>query len=136
MPIWDAGRIGAQHHIAKALRGQVELDYRESVVLAFKKLRDALGAYSEARVSLPSGEQRAQALARAAELTCLRFNGGESSQLDVINAELLALTAQAQHADAQRAVVAAQANVFRAFGGGWQALAVPQRGDRLPLRHS
>ena len=86
---------------------------------AFKEARDALGAYSETRVSAQSAVARAQALERAAELTRLRYNGGEASRLDVINAERLALTAQAQSADAQRALAAAQADVYRAFGGGW-----------------
>jgi outer membrane protein TolC len=39
----------------------------------------------------------------------------------VINAERLALTARAPTADAQRALVQAQADVFRTFGGGWKA---------------
>jgi multidrug efflux system outer membrane protein len=119
-PIWNAGRIAASNDAAKARELQAELDYRDSVATAFKEARDALGAYSEARVSLQSGVQRAQALERAAELTRLRYNGGESSRLDVINAERLALTARAQNADAQRALAAAQADVFRAFGGGWR----------------
>src|SRR5438552_3564909 len=80
---------------------------------------EAPGAYSETRVSAQSAVARAQALERAAELTRLRYNGGEASRLDVINAERLALTAQAQSADAQRALAAAQADVYRAFGGGW-----------------
>jgi multidrug efflux system outer membrane protein len=119
-PIWDGGRIGAQYDATKARRTQAELDYRDSVVIAFKEARDALGAYGEADTTLQSGRRRALALERAAELTRLRFNGGESSRLDVINAERLALTAQAQTADAQRALTAAQANVFRALGGGWK----------------
>jgi multidrug efflux system outer membrane protein len=119
-PIWDAGRIGAQYDATKARRVQVELDYRDSVVVAFKEVRDALGAYSEADTTLQSGRRRALALERAAELTRLRFNGGQSSRLDVINAERLALTAQAQNADSARALTAAQANVFRALGGGWK----------------
>ena len=120
-PIWDAGRIGANYDATKARRQQVELDYRDSVVNAFKEVRDALGAYSEADLTLQTGQRRAQALLRAAELTRLRYNGGESSRLDVINADRLALTARAQNADAARALTAAQANVFRALGGGWQA---------------
>lgn len=122
-PIWDGGRIGAQYDATKARHTQVELDYRDSVAVAFKEVRDALGAYGEASVTLQSGERRAQALLRAAELTRLRYNGGQSSRLDVINAERLALTAQAQNADAQRALTAAQANVFRALGGGWKVAA-------------
>ena len=46
---------------------------------------------------------------------------GFRSQLDVINAERLSLAARAQNADAARALTAAQANVFRALGGGWKA---------------
>ena len=119
-PIWDGGRIGAQYDITQARRRQVELDYRDSVVGAFKETRDALGAYSEATSTLQSAQRRLQALARAAEFTRIRADGGESSRLDVINADRLALTAQAQSADAARALTEAQANVFRALGGGWQ----------------
>ncbi|HEY6510423.1 MAG TPA: efflux transporter outer membrane subunit [Burkholderiaceae bacterium] len=119
-PIWDGGRIGAQYDATKALQRQIELDYRDSVVVAFKEVRDALGAYGEASSTLQSGQRRAQALQRAAALTRLRYDGGESSRLDVINADRLALTAQAQNADAARALTSAQANVFRALGGGWK----------------
>jgi multidrug efflux system outer membrane protein len=120
-PIWDGGRIGSQYDATQARRAQVELDYRDSVVTAFREVRDALGAYIEASTTLQSGLRRAQALERAAELTRLRFNGGESSRLDVINAERLSLAARTQNAESARALTAAQANVFRALGGGWKA---------------
>ena len=119
-PVWDGGRIDAQYDAAQVRRKQIELDYRDSVVTAFKEVHDALGQFGEADSTLQSGERRAQALQRAAELTRLRFDAGQSSRLDVINAERLALTAQAQNADAARALTAAQANVFRALGGGWR----------------
>ena len=117
--IWNGGRIDAANDAAKAQRVQAELDYRDSVASAFTDARDALGAYSESRASLDTGLKRAKAFERAAELTRLRFNGGEASRLDVINAERLSLNAQAQNADAQRALAAAQADIYRAFGGGW-----------------
>ena len=119
-PIWDGGRIAANYDATQARRTQVELDYRDSVVNAFKEVRDALGQYSEANATLQSSTRRAFALERAAALTRLRFNAGESSRLDVINAERLSLSARAQDADAARALTAAQANVFRALGGGWK----------------
>ncbi|HET7528410.1 MAG TPA: efflux transporter outer membrane subunit, partial [Burkholderiaceae bacterium] len=119
-PIWDGGRIGAQYDATKAQHRQIELDYRDSVTTAFKEVRDALSAYGEANNTLLAGQRRAQALLRAAELTRVRYDGGQSSRLDVINADRLALTAQAQNADSARALTAAQANVFRALGGGWQ----------------
>ncbi|MED5618309.1 efflux transporter outer membrane subunit [Ideonella sp. BN130291] len=118
-PIWNGGRIDALNEAARARRMQAELDYRDSVANAFKEARDALAAHEEARASLQTGQQRAQALVRAADLTRLRYQGGEASRLNVIEAERAALTAQAQNADTQRALAAAQADVFRALGGGW-----------------
>ncbi len=119
-PIWNAGRIDAQVEATRARQAQIELDYRDAVTVAFKEARDALAAHGEAQASQASSQRRAQALLRAADLTRLRYRGGQSSQLDLIDADRLALLAQLQAADAQRAVVAAQAELFRALGGGWQ----------------
>lgn len=119
-PIWNGGRIDAQYQATQARRLQVELDYRDSVAGAFKEARDALAAHGEAQASLASTRKRAEALQRAAALTKLRAEGGESSRLQLIDAERLALLADLQTHDAQRALVAAQAEVFRALGGGWQ----------------
>lgn len=120
-PIWDGGRLGAQSDLARARQREAELDYRDTVAVAFKEARDALGARSETEESLRLAIDRERALTRAAQLTALRFNGGESSRLDAIEAERFALAAQAQLAEARRAVAVAQADLFRALGGGWTA---------------
>ena len=88
---------------------------------AFKDVRDALGARSETAQSLRLAQQRTGALVRAAELTRLRYDGGEASRLQLIDAERAALAAQAAQADARRALVVAQADLYRALGGGWRA---------------
>lgn len=119
-PIWDGGRIGAGVDAAQARRLQAELDYRDAAASAFKEVRDALARQDEARVTLELGRQRAQALARAAELTRLRHDAGEASRLLVIEAERAALNVQAQNADIQRSLVSAQVDLFRALGGGWK----------------
>jgi multidrug efflux system outer membrane protein len=120
-PIWDGGRIAAQNDLAQARRREVELDYRDTVAVAFKEVRDALGARSETEQTLRNAIERERALSRASQLTTLRFNGGEASRLVAIEAERDALTAQAQVADARRAMAAAQADLFRVLGGGWSA---------------
>ena len=94
---------------------------------AFADARNALGARSEAAESLRLVERRATALSRAAELTGLRYNGGEASRLQAIEAERASLAAQAQLADARRAMVATQADLLRALGGGWNAATPAER---------
>ena len=126
-PIWGAGRLQAQSDAARARERIAELDYRDSVAAAFADARNALGARSEAAESLRLAEQRASALTRAAELTRLRYNGGEASRLLAIEAERASLAAQAQVADARRALVAAQADLYRALGGGWTAATPAER---------
>jgi len=119
-PIWNGGRIDAQNDLARARQREAEIDYRDTVAMAFKEARDALGARSETEQSLRNAIERERALSRAAQLTGLRFNAGESSRLDLIEAERAALAAQSQAADARRALAAAQADLFRVLGGGWQ----------------
>jgi outer membrane protein, multidrug efflux system len=118
-PIWGAGRLQAQSEAAQAREHIAEIDYRDSVAAAFKDARDALGARSETADSLRLAQHRSAALVKAAELTRLRYNGGESSRLQLIEAERAALAAQALVADAQRALLVAQADLYRALGGGW-----------------
>lgn len=120
-PIWNAGRLRAQSDAERARERIAELDYRDSVAKAFADARNALAARTESADSLRLAQQRSAALTRASELTLLRFNGGEASRLDQIEAERAALTSQAQLADARRAMVVAQADLFRALGGGWTA---------------
>jgi multidrug efflux system outer membrane protein len=120
-PIWNAGRLDAGREAVLARQRQAELDYRDAVARAFREVRDALDAQAEASASLALARQRADALRQAARLTQLRVDAGESSRLNAIDAERIALAAQSQLADQQRALAAAQADVFRALGGGWVA---------------
>jgi multidrug efflux system outer membrane protein len=126
-PIWGAGRLEAQSEAARARERIAEIDYRDSVAAAFKDARDTLGARGESAEGLRLAQQRSVALARAAELTRLRYEGGESSRLQLIEAERASLAAQASLADARRALVVAQADVYRALGGGWRETDTPAR---------
>jgi multidrug resistance efflux pump len=81
---------------------------REAPAVSQREFEDEESAQQVAHADLKG--------ARARLLTRVR----ESSRLDVIDADRLALITQAQNADAARALIEAQANVFRAPGGGWQ----------------
>ena len=118
-PVWNAGRLDANREATLARQRQAELDYRDTVARAFREVRDALEAQAEADASLVLVRQRADALRQSARLTQLRVDAGQSARLEGIEAERIALAAQSQLADQQRALAAAQADLFRALGGGW-----------------
>ncbi len=123
-PIWDGGRIAAQNDFARAQQREIEIDYRDSVASAFKEARDALGARSQTEQNLRHALDRERALAQAARLTKLRFDGGEESRIELIRAERDDLAAQSELVDARRAAAAAQADLFRVLGGGWSGASV------------
>jgi multidrug efflux system outer membrane protein len=118
-PIWDGGRIDASNDLARARRREIEVSYRDTVANAFKEASDALAARTETEQSLRNASDRERALAQAARLTKLRFDGGEESRIELIRAERVELAAQSELVDARRAVAAAQADLFRVLGGGW-----------------
>lgn len=118
-PIWDGGRIDARNDLARARQREVEIGYRDTVANAFKEAGDALAARAETEQSLRNATDRERALAQAARLTKLRFDGGEESRIELIRAERAELAAQSELVDARRAVAAAQADLFRVLGGGW-----------------
>jgi len=124
-PIWNAGRLDATREAVLAQQRQAELDYRDAVARAFREVRDALDAQAEASASLALARQRADALRQASRLTQLRVDAGESSRLQAIEAERIALAAQSQLAEQQRALAASQADVFRVLGGGWVPVQQP-----------
>ena len=134
--IWDGGRIDARNDFARAQWREVEIDYRDSVATAFKETSDALGARSETEQTLRNAVEREAALVQAARLTKLRFDGGEESRIELIRAERAELAAESEVVDARRALAAAQADLFRALGGGWQlahtAIANADRSARSP----
>ncbi len=137
-PIWDGGRIDANHELAQARRREIEIGYRDTVANAFKEASDALAARAETEHSLRHASARERTLAQAARLTRLRFDGGEESRIELIRAERADLAAQSELVDARRALVAAQADLFRVLGGGWTAApadwALSPQGSAAPAR--
>jgi multidrug efflux system outer membrane protein len=54
-----------------------------------------------------------------ARLSKLRYEGGQSTLTDVLEAELKVFTAQAQLAESRRDTLQALVAVYKAMGGGW-----------------
>jgi outer membrane protein, multidrug efflux system len=60
----------------------------------------------------------------------LRYDNGVSSLLDVLDVERGLLDAQLNLVEAQRAQLAATADLFKALGGGWDGVLEVERAAR------
>jgi multidrug efflux system outer membrane protein len=118
--VFDAGRTGAQVKSAQARQQQSLAQYQSAIQNAFKDTLDALVAQRKARETFEAEEVRVAALRKALELAKMRYENGESSLLDVLDAERGLLAAQLNRVEAQRVQLSATADLFQALGGGWE----------------
>jgi multidrug efflux system outer membrane protein len=78
-------------------------------------------AQRKARETLDAEQARVNALESALSHARLRYENGVTSLLDVLDAERGLLAAELNRVEAQRAQLAATADLFKALGGGWDS---------------
>lgn len=118
-PIFHAGRTRRQVEAATARREQALATYAKAVQTAFAEVEIALvGRVRGAEERAALGRQ-VEALERVARLARLRYDAGESSYLEVLDAERNLFRAELDLAAAERAEAATVVALVRALGGGW-----------------
>ncbi len=118
-PIFQAGKVTRQVEAAKAREKQALASYRKTVETAFADVEDALVARSSGSVRREALERQAGALERARGLARLRYDAGDASYLEVLDAERNLFRAQLELVGARRDELGAGVTLFKALGGGW-----------------
>ncbi len=121
-PIFEGGRLAANQRAAESFAQQSALQYRQTVLQAFRETEDALQSYGAASDRLAALQTAARAdhvaLDRAAQL----YRAGLGSYIDVLDADRTASSADDQIALAQQAQTTGLVAVYKALGGGWQSV--------------
>lgn len=120
-PIFNANRLSFNIKAAEARREQALAAYRKAVASAFGDVRTALNNQTAARDTLQAESERIVALTEAQRLAKMRYEGGVSSRLELLDADRQLLQAQLARVDAENAQRAAVISLFKALGGGWKA---------------
>jgi multidrug efflux system outer membrane protein len=119
-PIFTAGRTRSQVALAEARRDEAVIAYRQTILQAFREVSDALVGYRKL------GESRAQqamlvvAAQDARRLADIRYQGGVTSYLEVLDADTRLFVAELGLAQAELSERTALVEIYRALGGGWQ----------------
>jgi outer membrane protein, multidrug efflux system len=119
LPIFNMGRIGAGVDSAQAQALGALVRYEQTVQQAFREVSDAL---VEHRKRVEFRIQQAllvDSLRDAARLAGIRYTGGVSSYLEVLDTERQLFDAELLLAQAQRDELLAIVRLYRALGGGW-----------------
>jgi multidrug efflux system outer membrane protein len=119
-PIFNAGRLKYSVKAAEARREQAVAAYKKAIASAFGDVRTALNNQVAARSILQAESERIVALVDAQRLANMRYEGGVSSRLELLDADRQLLQAQLARVDAENAQRAAVVALFKALGGSWK----------------
>lgn len=119
-PIFDAGRRLGNYRSAKAQKEALVLNYQKAVSNGFREVADALIGLQKQREYRTQTELLANTLRDQSRLAALRYTGGVSSYLEVLDTERQRLTAEQSLAIAKRDELIGLIDLYKALGGGWQ----------------
>lgn len=121
-PIWNAGRTRRQVEAATARQEEALALYLKSIQSAFAEVEDALAGRTASIDEVAALERQIAALERARELADIRYEAGESSYFEVLDADRNLFRARLDLSTARRGQYVAAVDLFKALGGGWEGL--------------
>jgi multidrug efflux system outer membrane protein len=119
-PIFQGGRLSSEEEAARARLEQSVARYRQAVLAAFREVSDAAVSVTKLREVVAQQDVRARASRAAERLARMRYEGGVSSYLEVLDAQRSTFQAEVDLARSARDEVVAVVQLYRALGGGWQ----------------
>jgi len=119
LPIFNMGRVGAGVDSAEARALEALASYEQTVQTAFREVSDALVEHRKRRESRIQQALLVDSLRDAARLADVRYKGGVTSYLEVLDTERQLFDAELTLAQTQRDELLALIRVYRALGGGW-----------------
>jgi len=119
-PVFQAGRLRNRVKFAEAQQQEAAVVYQRTVQQAFREVSDALIAHRKSQESRLQQEQLARAAEDATRLSNMRYKGGATSYLEVLDSDTRRFVAQLNLAQARLNELQSMVRIYRALGGGWQ----------------
>ena len=120
--IFNGGLTGARVDAARAAQEATAARYRQIVLNAFQQVEDQLVAYRVLGQQQALREQASQGADLVEQQVLNRYQAGQVSYTEVINAQATALNARRALAQLQSDRQTAAVALIQALGGGWAGL--------------
>jgi multidrug efflux system outer membrane protein len=119
-PVFTAGRTRSQVALASARREEASAAYDQAIRRAFREVSDALTGYRKDQEFTEQQRLLLEAARDARRLAEIRYEGGATSYLEVLDADTRQFDAELGLVQARLAELSAFVELYRALGGGWQ----------------
>lgn len=119
-PIFDAGRNKARVRSTQARADEALAAHDRAAKNAFLEAANAINFHTKSGEIVTEQSALVAANRKIARVANERFEGGESSYLEVLDAERSLFTSELELVDARRNRLLSIVEAYRALGGGWK----------------
>ena len=119
-PIFTGGALRGNLHLAESQHQQALLAYKESIQHAFGDVSDTLIGYQKLHEVRVQQQQVVADLAESVRLSIMRYRGGTTTYLEVLDGQRSLFAAELTLAQARGDEYQSLVQLYRALGGGWQ----------------
>lgn len=124
LPLAHGGKLTAQVRAAQAAAEASRLNYRQTVLTAFREVEDAMAAWHDDVEHTELLHKAAEDSRLASDRARKLYGAGLVGFLEVLTTERTALAAENAEAEARLERLQDAVNLYTAMGAGWQGVAV------------
>ena len=119
-PIFTGGALRGNLEVAKSQHQQALISYRQTIQRAFGDVSDALIGYEKFHQVRVRQEDTVKDLQESVRLSNLRYTGGTTTYLEVLDGQRSLFSAELTLAEARGTEYQSLVQLYRVLGGGWQ----------------
>ena len=119
-PIFTGGALRGNLKLAESQHKQALISYRQAIQHAFGDVSDALIGYQKNHDVRVRQEQTVADLQESVRLSILRYTGGTTTYLEVLDGQRSLYSAELTLASARGDEYRSLVQLYKALGGGWQ----------------
>ena len=119
-PIFTGGALRGNLKLAESQHQQALIGYRQAIQQAFGDVSDALIGYQKSHQVRVRQEESVADLQESVRLSNMRYQGGTTTFLEVLDGQRSLFSAELTLAQARGAEYQSLVQLYRSLGGGWQ----------------
>lgn len=119
-PIFTGGALRGNLRLAESQHQQALIAYRQAIQHAFGDVSDALIGYEKFHQVRVRQEESVADLQESVRLSIMRYRGGTTTYLEVLDGQRSLFSAELVLAQARGTEYQSLVQLYRALGGGWQ----------------
>ena len=120
-PIFNAGKLQKGVEVEEVRTKQLLYNYQSVYIIALQEVEDAMIAVDTYKNEYDLRNEQMQLSTKAAQLSWVRYDGGLTSYLEVLNLQSSQFNAELKASEAFKQELTSIIKLYEALGGGWNS---------------